>query len=222
MVGANPAWGLRTDARLTSLTNLITILVRTQLGIEFLDELLDEDWWQEHFPRSMPDEAKDPLTSVFEESVKFSFGMDVFSGVEIYFRIFLRALCPTACNGATDAFKNIYCHLLGPKRLGFCGQHKQASIELLEFVRLIRNLIHNASFYYDRTGNDKAVLYRGKTYKFQHGRVVDFVFWDLLLTMTGDMLQLLVEVISHPTVRSLTQVDDPLGVLSGGKTLANP
>ena len=51
-VAANPSWKVRNDARITSLNNLFTSLGRTRLGLQFLSELLDDDWFQLHSPDS--------------------------------------------------------------------------------------------------------------------------------------------------------------------------
>jgi len=65
--------------------------------------------------------------------------MDFFTGVETSFRIFLRALDPTACNNGTGPFNTIYDCLLGSKQLNFPATERAAAKELLNLSRLLRN-----------------------------------------------------------------------------------
>jgi len=135
--------------------------------------------------------------------------MSLFTLIESSFRIFLRAVDPTACRGATTAFDSIHKSLLGSKQVNFPTADRQSAEELLDFVRLVRNLIHNDGVYFDEDGNDKAVTYRGVQYRFYHGKPVDFIYWDLLLNLANDIRRLLVKVISYPKIAIQSQVADP-------------
>ena len=185
MIAANPNWDIREDVRITSLNILAVIVARTGLGVEFLSELLDDDWWEAHLSEPLPEDEKTSRTVSFEQIIKYNFGMGFFTGIEASFRAFLRALDPNACRSATAAFKSIYDCLLGSNQLAFPATDKRDAIELLDFIRLIRNLIHNSGVYFSEDGCDNEQTYKGTKYKFCHGKPADFVTWDLLGIFTN-------------------------------------
>lgn len=207
LIAAHPVWDLR-DARIRSLYRLFGILGGAGLGIHFLGKLLDDDWWQENERTSMPQDAKDAYTVNLEMSVKYGFGMGFFTSLEASFRTFLRAIDPEVCKKSTAPFKNIYQCLLGAKQLGFSPADRKAAENLLNFVRLIRNLIHNNGVYFDEEDEDKREAYDGAEYHFRHGKPVDFVSWELLLKLADDIRQLLVQVISHKKIATIDQIED--------------
>jgi hypothetical protein len=208
---ANPGWNPYKDARLLSLGKFINVCERTQFGLYILGKMLDNDWYQSNMANETQQDPdyKMILTVEFEKSLKYGFGMSLFTLIESSFRIFLRAVDPTACKGATTTFDSIYKSLLGFKQLNFPSADKQNVETLLDFIRLVRNLIHNDGVYFDEDGKDKSVTYRGVQYQFYHGKPVDFVYWNLLLTLADDIRGLLVQVIYHPRIAIQSQVIDP-------------
>jgi hypothetical protein len=208
---ANPGWNPKKDARLLSLGKFINVCERTQFGLHILGKMLDDDWYQSNMDDETQQnpEYKMILTVEFEESLKYGFGMSLFTVIESSFRIFLRAVDPTACRGATTPFASIHKCLLGSKQLNFPDADRQAANELLEIVRLVRNLIHNDGVYFDECGNDKALTYRGIPYQFFHSKPVNFVYWALLLTLGEDIQRLLIQVITQPRIVVQSQVTDP-------------
>lgn len=208
---SNHHWNPLTDVRLLSLGKLINLYDRTQFGLHILGMMLDDDWYQANMENET---QQDPgyrkiLILEFERSLKHGFGFSLFTLIESSFRIFLRSVDPVVCKGATTSFDSIYKSLLGSKQLDLPTADKQNALELLDFVRLIRNTIHNDGVYFDQSGNNKTADYRGKEHQFNNAKPVDFVTWDLLLPLSGDIQQLLVQVITHPRVFTLKQVDDP-------------
>lgn len=211
LIAANPCWNPQKDARLLSLSKFINVLERTQFGLHILGKMLDDDWYQSNMENETQQDPnyKMILTVEFEKSLKYGLGMSLFTLTESSFRIFLRAVDPTACKGATTTFNSIYRSLLGSNQLNFPAVDRQAAEELLDFVRLVRNLIHNDGVYFDEDGNDKAIIYRDVQYHFYHGKPVDFVYWDLLLNLADDIRRLLVQVISSTKIATQNQVTDP-------------
>jgi hypothetical protein len=208
---ANTGWNPQKDARLLSLGKFINITERTQFGLHILGKMLDDEWYQSNMENETQQDPdyKMILTVEFEQSLKYGFGMSLFTLVESSFRIFLRAVDTTACKGATTTFDSIHKSLLGSKHLNFPTADRKVADELLDFVRFTRNLIHNDGVYFDEGGNDKTATYQGVPYLFYHGKPVDFVYWDLLLVLADDIRRLLTQVISHPRIASQGQVTDP-------------
>ncbi len=211
LITVHPGWNAQKDARLLSLGKFVNVCDRTQFGLHILGKLLDDEWYQQNMEN---ESQQDPqykmiLTVEYEKSLKYGFGMSLFTLIESSFRIFLRSIDPKACNGATAAFDSIYKSLLGPKQLSFSVNDRKESEQLLDFMRLIRNLIHNDGVYFDKVGNDSIVMYRDVEYSFFHGKPVDFVYWNLLLTLADDLQRLLTQVISQEKISSPAQVVDP-------------
>ena len=209
LIAEKPSWNVVNDARITSVNNLFSSLARTRLELQFLGELLDDDWWLDHSPESTPNMKIDHLIS-FEKLIKYSFGMDFFTYVESSFRIFLRVLDPNACNNGSGPFKNIYECLFGAKQLAFIGGERTSAIELLILIRLIRNLIHNNGIFFSDDGQNEIVNYKGRIFTFVHGKPVDFMYWSLLIEIADDIRQLLIKVISHPKIKSIPHILDPM------------
>ena len=208
LIAANHGRDLSQDTRLVAINNLFIFLGRTRMMIHFLGELLDDDWFDTNLPGLMQKDRIREAVS-FENIIKYSFGMDFFTSIETSFRIFLRALDPTACKNGTDSFESIYQHLLGPKQLNLPTKDRSEAIELLNFVRVIRNLIHSGSVYSTADGRDKLMHYRGKIYTLHYGYPADFVYWELLLTLADDIRQLMVKVVTHPNLAKIPQIIDP-------------
>jgi len=201
------AW-LKSDARLTSLRNMASHLGRTRLEIEVLGDLLDDEWFDCHSV-DLNQKSRTEETVQFARLMKYSFGMDLFTVLETSFRTILRELDPLACNHATGNFINIYTCLLGKKQLAFPSDELGPGLELLNFVRLIRNLIHNSSVYFSEDGSDITLNYKGNSYTFCHGKPIFFMTWELLIILAEDIHQLLYRIITHEKIVGLQAITDP-------------
>lgn len=208
LIVENPSWNVKNDVRITSVVNLFDSLARTRLELQFLGELLDEDWWLINSPKT-PQKIKINHLVSFERLIKYSFGMDFFIYVESSFRTFLRAIDPKACNNATNSFQSIYKCLLGPKCLNFIDVERTSAIELLNLSRMIRNLIHNSGTFFSDNGQNETLSYKGRTYFFCYEKPVNFMYWALVIEITDDIRQLLIKAISHPKIKSIPHIVGP-------------
>ena len=214
LLAENPLWD-NNDARVRPIQKFINILEKTRFQIFILTKLVDDEWSASNL--SFPD-GKEPLNyrqMVAHETMvgtRLQFGLFAFFQIETYFRIYLRTLDPIACNGSTDAFKNIHQCLLGQTQLNFPQKERELADEMLELVRLFRNLIHNDGTYFEKRKNDEIAIYRGKQYHFRHATQVDFATWELLLMLFEDIVDLLVKVIRQPKIFSIDRIPDPLGL----------
>jgi hypothetical protein len=205
----NPTWNAKKDVRITSITCLFSSIGRTRLALVFLTELLDDDWWQEYSPASDQEMRLDHL-SWFERVTKFNLGLDFFTYTESSLRTLLRALDPTACNKGTAEFQSIYKCLIGPSQLNFIGADHTAAIQLLELSRLTRNTIHNNGAYFSKKGQDETVSYKGRLITFKHGKSIDFMYWSFLIEIAEDLHHLLYKVITHPMIKWIPEIVDPM------------
>ncbi len=211
---SHPEWDPLKDARLASVTMLGYALVQAWLGIGFLREMLDDAWWTNNtlFGHDLPLKKRTPLMAHFATLVRHGFGTAVFARLEAPFRIFLRELDAQACNGSSAGFQSVYRCLLGPNHLDLGMEEKDTALELLEFFRLIRNTIHNDGLHWSNDGKDQPVTYRGQQYTFQHNVPIDFISWELLLTISDDARHLLIQTISHDKIARMSHVEDPRAV----------
>jgi hypothetical protein len=218
LVSQYPDWSRGSDARLYSLGKIINIVERTQYLVNSIGKLMDDEWSDANLENETQrnQDYRCRLVVELEITAKYGFGMSFFTLIETYFRIFLRTIDPTACKNATAPFYDIYNILRDESHLNLTNSDWDSALELLEFIRRIRNLIHNDGVYYDDKGVDKKVSYRGTSYIFRNGLPVDFVTWELLLVLAEDIRQLLVQVISHPKIMQIATITDPATVKSNG------
>jgi hypothetical protein len=202
-----PALDARTDARITALTKLINAFNSTQLLLTFVsNHLLHKSWWRTISRWPISDAALAVYVNEFDSFVRIGNVQLLFSTVESSFRVFLRALDATACNGGMAAFKSVYDCLLRSK----LSAYPPGSVQLLDLVRLVRNTIHNNGVYFHRCGLDAAVEWRGMRYEFRQERRVDFVTWDFIMEISDAVRVLLRSVVEDARLRAITsEIIDP-------------
>ncbi len=150
------------------------------------------------------------LVDAFDKFITVSFIQLLFSSLESSLRIFLRAIDPLACNKGTAEFESIYVHLL--KILNIA---KYA--DLLKFLRLIRNTIHNNGVYFDRRGTNECVEYDGDIYKFEVGKPVELGdVWQLFLfNLVPDILKMVIHIVNSNEIIRKAQIIDPFTTMKG-------
>jgi hypothetical protein len=195
------------DARVTAFSKLINVLNSLELSFVFLSKyLLDKRWWDALALTPIPDNDKQIYLNEFANFIKVGFVHALFSSIESSFRLFLRALDPTACNGGMAEFKSIYDCLFRSK----LTTEPADGVQLLDLLRLVRNTIHNNGVYFNRHGRNITVIWQGQTYEFKHGVPVDFVTWEFLLRVADSLRILLRQVAEDTSLRNVTvMIDDP-------------
>ena len=168
----------------------------------FLDQHL-LDWWTETGLGRSPGFDYEVSVTEFSQFVKVGYVQSIFSNVESSLRTFLRGVDPVACSGGTAEFQSVYRALLQTK-LGAPDPHH---LELLDLWRTLRNTVHNNGVYFHRSGGSSTVGYKGVTYDFTHGRAVEFAKWPVLVSLTGDLVDLLIFITGSSV---LANVSPPL------------
>lgn len=192
------------DIRLAVFTKIENVVGSTALGFESMTEFLN-------FPRRHRDGCMrvpidQSLSTELAAFYKLGFMQFVFSAVESSLRSLLRTLNATAANNGTAEFKAIYDCLIHSE---LALQRAQDWGDMLDLFRLIRNVLHNNGVYFHKSGIDSEVTYRGTTYRFKHGQKIDFVYWDLCLSLLDDSIDLLKMTLAHDRVISLPYTKDP-------------
>ncbi len=73
--------------------------------------------------------------------------------------------------------------------------------------RNVRNTLHNDSYFYSPTGQNRIVEWRSKSYEFIYGQVPTFIDWDFNIMLVRDLGQLNREVMEAALVAVLPPID---------------
>lgn len=206
---SHPEW-LVTDHRISCLSDLMGIASHTTIYLTSLLEMTYIGWWIARSNEDMPLVHKYHTTISVANSIKYKFGMDYFISLEATFRAILRALDPDACENSTKDYQSIYMCLLGNHQLCFETDEKKQAIQTLEFIRKIRNLIHNGSVYYNKDRVDKIIKYKDREYRLSYGQPVDWITWSMLFDLADDIVGLLFRVVNDPKVIEIEAIPDPI------------
>jgi hypothetical protein len=114
----------------------------------------------------------------------------------------LRAVRPGACDNGFAAFESIYKALLTHLNL-------QKHVELLDFARTLRNLIHNNGTYFSKDGSNKKLSFNGVEYHFEYRKKVTFAYADLLFQIYDGLLSVSDDLNAHADVRGLPPTPMP-------------
>ncbi|HEX9927285.1 MAG TPA: hypothetical protein VGB02_01950 [Pyrinomonadaceae bacterium] len=203
------------DARLTAILHIGQIIDSAHLTFTFISHNLtpfDNSWWKEVYKSPFPNftdyDKSVVINNLTVGFVKVAFVQNLFSIIDSSFRLYLRAIDPTVCNGSTGNFQNIYTAL--KSRL---TAFPSDGDELIKLLRLTRNTIHNNGVYFDKNANNDQVTYKSVTYNFNHGKVIKFVTWEWLIEMLDDARQMLMGIILDANIIGITdEIEDPFNV----------
>lgn len=177
------------DARLTVFNKCTRVMGAVLVGTVLMDKyVVKPTWWMTNLTTKYnKNEAKRTATSLNEF---FFIGLTYFViiSVESSFRLYVKALDPSACNNGTAEFESIYEWLL--KRLKLKKHH-----DLLNLLRHIRNTQHNNGYFYPPNGQNADAPYKGKVYKFVVGKVAKFLTWDFVLKLLPDVKEMLKDIV---------------------------
>ncbi len=195
------------DARITAFSKMVNVFNSVQLALTFVSKhLLDLNWWKVISRGEIPLSDARIYAKEFMGFSKLGFVQFLFSTTESSFRLFLRALDSTACDGGMGPFKSVYDCLLRSS----LSLYPPESIELLDLLRLVRNTVHNNGVYFHRNWRDAAVTWRGTSYEFKQSTPVDFVTWQFLLEVSDDIRSLMHTIVTDANLRAIThEITDP-------------
>ena len=195
-------WELEKDARLGIFDKWINHTNTIELSVAFLvHHIRDDKWWLAFCPTMI---KKNRIIREFEYE-KFnrnSFSQFTFSIIESSLRTILKAIDPNACSKGTSPFENIYLKILSLTNL---KKHEPT----FKLMRLLRNTIHNNTFYFHANESSESVIFKGKNYKFETGKPIDFVSWDFVINLQEELLIAISEIIEHPKISSVPLIIDP-------------
>jgi len=198
----HPTWGAQ-DARLTMFNKCVNVTRSVHLGVVFMiHHLRKPGWWAENAKYGATKATVQQACDEFNMFLRISFIQGLFFAVESSFRLFVRALDPTACSAGCDDFKNIYEWLLSRLNL-------QRHRPLLDLVRNVRNVMHNNGLFFPKSGVNATATYKGQTYAFQIGKPNDFVTWRFILDLLPDIQVLLTDIVEASETVAVATIPEP-------------
>ncbi len=206
----HPNWKSKTDARVAVFNRNDLILNNLYMALGLQEKCLQSvGWWTANFTFLRPITAADIQVEIseFERFIKVGFIQSHFSAVETAFRTSIRAIDPGSCKNGTAEFESIYKHLLGEIQVP--RPQREQYVDLLNFWREIRNIIHNNGVYFHASGQDKTGVYKGVGYILEHGKGVNFITWPFLFFIVEDVHQMVIDVVESHAISSVAVIDDP-------------
>jgi hypothetical protein len=164
--------------------------------------LLSTPWWDANVKNNRELEKRQHQTDEYVTHSKVAVYLLSFSFFEAGLRELLRFVRPGACDNGFAAFESIYKALLTHLSL-------QKHIELLDFGRTLRNLIHNNGTYFSKDGSNKKLSFNGVEYVFEHRKKVTFAYTDLLFQIYDGLLLVADDLNAHTDIQALPPMPMP-------------
>ncbi|GHX02071.1 hypothetical protein FXE84_06035 [Vibrio cholerae] len=148
----------------------------------------NHSWWDQI---SIPEIARKGFTERVDGFYKYYIFIQFVSIVESEFRLLVREVTPGACNNGKAPFVSIYQKVLSELKLN-------KYMDLFDFIRLIRNAVHNNGVYLpEKNDSERVINFKNKEYKFIYGEEIDFFYPELLADIQDEIFDCLCEIISH-------------------------
>lgn len=191
------------DARITAFNKLNNVLTAMNLGYFLMHTyLLKKNWWKENQKLEVTEDAIQNTLDCFEMFYRIGLIQNLNYSIESSFRVFVRKLDPTACNGGQAEFKSIYDWLL--KKLNL----QTANTELLDMLRNIRNTMHNNGLFFPANGQNQSIKYKGETYNFVVANPNSFVTTELIVGLIPDLLDLVKKVVQTSPLVDIRHIQE--------------
>ena len=196
-------WDNQLDVRASIFGKYINLVNALQISHWYFNNCLTVSAWYDSISLEKMDESNKIIyLREYDSFTKISTVQIMMLGLDSAFRQFVRALDPSACMGGTAEFQGVYQWLF--KRLNI----DKKWVEHVELIRMVRNTVHNNGVYYHRDGKNKEVQYQGNVYKFEIGKHVSFVTWQLLILWLENNVEFITEIVESVDLKSIQVIDD--------------
>ncbi len=185
-------WDQRRDIRIVSLGKILRFLIALQLALHSLIEMADTDykhWPDLKLPRPHEEDISGYLLA-YKSFIEISFVSSLFSNIESTIRGYYQHIDPDEYETIK---KNTY-SVINRFLLIKLSREFSIGLEWVDFMRNIRNIIHNNGVFNPIDGKSRILTYKENEYKFIPGKTLDFVTWPLLLDLVNDFRELMFQI----------------------------
>lgn len=194
-------WDSKRDLRMTSNTRLTRVITGLCVSFVYLTHVEQEEILE---GIRLPSESGIPIIeyqAVNELFIKIGFVTSLFLVIESVMRDYLRFLDEEAYKSSGGVMK--ICEVLLTSKLAW--DRTVVDCHVVDFLRLIRNTVHNNGVHRPRKKAEKHVEieYKGAIFEFNDGERLDFVSWDILLEIAGDIRELIFHLAHDKAISSI-------------------
>lgn len=201
-LAAHPDWDNGTDARPLALGRCANLLQNIFLcGCHERRNLTRKRWWREHVSIAITETGCRVGLVGFNSFLIGTAYVMMFSTIEHSIRVFLRNLCPGACQNGRAHFQSVYRKLLTELDL-------RRWEPLLDVWSALRNATHNNFQFLPPNGKDLDLTVDGRRFVYADGEhfAAD---WRLFLWLGARAKDMLVEIIGSQRIVEIAAIADP-------------
>ncbi|MGA9193075.1 MAG: hypothetical protein WBZ24_15200 [Anaerolineales bacterium] len=197
-------WDPKRDLRMTSNTRLTRVITGLCVSFVYLTHVEQEEILE---GIRLSSESGIPIVeyqAVNELFIKIGFVTSLFLVIESVMRDYLRFLDEEGYK-SSGGVMNI-CDILLTRKLAW--NRTVVNCHVVDFLRLIRNTVHNNGVHRPLKRAEKRVEieYKGANFEFKDGERLDFVSWDLLLDIAGDIRELIFHLAHDKAISSIASL----------------
>ncbi len=192
------------DIRMSSFGRIATVLDSRRVSYLMISEFQNKKLSQKKYRNKIFD-SKLPLYGGLDTmylnsmgDLKRGFFLDIFQTFESALRLLNIALGNNNVSGLYSILKNII------QKTGLSSSQKKRAYELLEFISIHRNSIHNNGIYFP-IHNSRTITfpinYRGSAYSFYDNQKI-FLNFEIIFNVTEDIIEVLEYIIKDNRLNS--------------------
>ncbi len=204
---AHPEWVSSQDARTNLLAKPVNLILIAIVNLRVLQDVVSSiDFWRWRVDPLLntPETIRPPS---FEQGTFYRFGFIQFmlSNIEHGFRAIYARVVSDTDEPAHQAFAHVYSGLF---RAVLTEDQAEAHTKLFDFLRLLRNTIHNNGVYYPVNKRDARFTIHGREYVLEFGKRVDVFGWEYFIEWLDPIRDALADVIDAPAVIKVDHISD--------------
>ncbi|MCK4821401.1 hypothetical protein KA005_36890 [bacterium] len=194
-------WDQRKDIRIVSLVKILRFLIALQLSLHSLINMADteyEHWSDLKLPRPI-DEGIEGYLLAYKAFIEISFVSSLFSIIESTIRAYYQHIDPNEYGQIKKSTYKVTNKFLLEK----LDKEFTIDLEWVDFMRNVRNVIHNNGVFSPIDGKSRTLIYKDNEYRFIPGKLLHFVEWPLLLDLANDFRELMFQISVDEKISSL-------------------
>jgi hypothetical protein len=200
-------WDQDLDVRGSTLSKLIRLLIALHLTARSILDLAtaSDDVWASLLLPAGANTDKKPYLDVMQLVTINGFVATLFTALESSFRVLFKSLDPVEYHKLEARTGELIRVLLCEK----LSRPFAPYYEVVDFLRTLRNTLHNNTIFQPRDGKARSFTFQGSTYTFTPGKRVNFASLELLLDITDCMRSLAFDIARDPKVSAVPFIPDP-------------